>query len=400
MKRKIASLLLAAQSFFLFACSSIEVDTEQETESRVELKVAFQGPNPAATKLYIDKFNETNAEYYAVFIDYGVEEDGLSTLMRDISYGNAPDVVISSGIKDTANGFADLYAFMDEDTEISREDFIPGLLPQLEDKGELHQIWDQFYINTMFVPKEQFDNIDCITLPDIAEQYRQSNSDGYLFSSWTTKEIFMSSVLRGMISRCVDFEQGSANFATEEFNYIYEICAALPKEIDAERIPVEEGIIKTWSIMSPEALKGITEEYGTNIRFFASADGAKNYTEIWCRTGGRIMIPSRSERQAGAWEFIKTVLSYECQISNEEFFRSGFPVIAEAFDKVTSELDNEEKKILDRLMDSPVVVGSNELVITDLIDSYFGELVYAPKTVEQAAGILNNKVSLLLAERK
>ena len=56
MKRKIASLLLAAQSFFLFACSSIEVDTEQETESRVELKVAFQGPNPAATKLYIDKF--------------------------------------------------------------------------------------------------------------------------------------------------------------------------------------------------------------------------------------------------------------------------------------------------------------------------------------------------------
>lgn len=51
-------------------------------------------------------------------------------------------------------------------------------------------------------------------------------------------------------------------------------------------------------------------------------------------------------------------------------------------------------------MDSPVVVGSNELVITDLIDSYFGELVYAPKTAEQAAGILNNKVSLLLAERK
>ena len=122
----------------------------------------------------------------------------------------------------------------------------------------------------------------------------------------------------------------------------------MPKEIDAERITFEEGIIKTWNIMAPEALKGITEEYGTNIRFFASADGAKNYTEIWCRTGGRMMIPSRSERQAGAWEFIKTVLSYECQISNEEFFRNGFPVIAEAFDKLTSELDNEEKNILDR----------------------------------------------------
>lgn len=52
MKRKIASLLLAAHCFFLFACSSIEVDTEQETESRVELKVAFQGSNPAATKSF------------------------------------------------------------------------------------------------------------------------------------------------------------------------------------------------------------------------------------------------------------------------------------------------------------------------------------------------------------
>lgn len=400
MKRKIASLLLAAQSFFLFACSSIDVDTEQETESRVELKVAFQGPNPTATELYINKFNETNTEYYAVFIDYGVEEDGLSTLMRDISYGNAPDVVISSGIKDTANGFVDLYAFMDEDEDISREDFIPGLLPELEDRGELHQIWDQFYINTMFVPKEHFDNIDCITLSNVAEQNRQLNSDGYLFSSWTTKETFMNSVLGGMISRCVDFEQGSANFATEEFNDIYEICNALPKEIDAERITFEEGIIKPWNIMAPEAMKGITEDYGTNIRFFASDDGAKNYTEIWCRTGGRIMIPSRSERQAGAWEFIKTVLSYECQISNEAFFRSGFPVIAEAFDKVTSELDNEEKKILDRLIDSPVVLDSDYLEITHLIDSYFGELIYAPKTAEQAASILNNKVSLLLAERK
>lgn len=400
MKKKIAGLLLATQCFFLFACSSIDVDTEQESEARAELKVAFQGSNPAAAELYIDKFNETNADYYAVFIDCGVEEDGLGTLMRDISYGNAPDVVISSGIKDTANGFVDLYAFMDEDEDISREDFIPGLLPELEDKGELHQIWDQFYINTMFVPKEHFDNIDCITLSNVAEQNRQLNSDGYLFSSWTTKETFMNSVLGGMISRCVDFEQGSANFATEEFNDIYEICNALPKEIDAERITFEEGIIKPWNIMAPEALKGITEEYGTNIRFFASADRAKNYTEIWCRTGGRMMIPSRSERQAGAWEFIKTVLSYECQISNEAFFRSGFPVIAEAFDKVTSELDNEQKKILDKLMDSPVVVGSNELVITDLIDSYFGELIYAPKTAEQAAGILNNKVSLLLAERK
>ena len=73
MKKKIASLLLVAQSFFLFACSSIEVGTEQETESRAELKVAFQGSNPTATELYIDKFNETNADYYAVFIDYGLE---------------------------------------------------------------------------------------------------------------------------------------------------------------------------------------------------------------------------------------------------------------------------------------------------------------------------------------
>lgn len=112
------------------------------------------------------------------------------------------------------------------------------------------------------------------------------------------------------------------------------------------------------------------------------------------------MIPSRSERQAGAWEFIKTVLSYECQISNEEFFRNGFPVIAEAFDKLTSELDNEEKNILDRLMDSPVAMDSNHLVISHLIDRYFGELVYASKTEEQVASILNNKVSLLLAERK
>lgn len=92
------------------------------------------------------------------------------------------------------------------------------------------------------------------------------------------------------------------------------------------------------------------------------------------------MIPSRSENQAGAWEFIKTVLSYECQISNEEFFRSGFPVTVEAFNKVTSEMDNEEKKMLDKLMDSAVVINSNYLEIAHLINSYFEELFVAQKT--------------------
>lgn len=406
MNRIAAVFLVIVQSFFLFACNGNGANTAREDntnlsdESRTELKVAFQGPNPTATELYINKFNETNTEYYAVFIDYGMDEDGLETLMRDISYGNAPDVVVSSGIMDTANGFADLYEFMDEDTEISREDFIPGLLPKLEDKGELHQIWDQFHIDTMFVPEEPFAEIDFMTLQEVAEQYRQLNSNGDLFSSWTDKMTFVNSVCVGMISRCVDFEQGSANFATEEFNYIYEMCNALPEEVDAERITFEEGIIKTYSIMAPETMEGITEAYGTNIRFFASADRAENYTGMWCRTGGRIMIPSRSENQAGAWEFIKTVLSYECQISNKEFFRSGLPVIAEAFNKVTSEMDNEEKKMLDKLMDSAVVINSNYLEIAHLINSYFEELFVAQKTEEQAASSLSNKVSLLLAERK
>ena len=53
----------------------------------------------------------------------------------------------------------------------------------------------------------------------------------------------------------------------------------------------------------------------------------------------------KNSKSRVAWDYIKTALSYERQISNKEFFRSGFPVIAEAFDKLTSELDNEEKKI-------------------------------------------------------
>ena len=76
------------------------------------------------------------------------------------------------------------------------------------------------------------------------------------------------------------------------------------------------------------------------------------------------------------------------------------PVIAEAFHEVTSEMDNEEKKMLDKLMDSAVVINSNYLEIAHLINSYFEELFVAQKTEEQAASSLSNKVALLLAERK
>ena len=56
--------------------------------------------------------------------------------------------------------------------------------------------------------------------------------------------------------------------------------------------------------------------------------------------------------------------------------------------------------MLDKLMDSAVVINSNYLEIAHLIDSYFEELFVAQKTEEQAASSLSNKVSLLLAERK
>ena len=55
---------------------------------------------------------------------------------------------------------------------------------------------------------------------------------------------------------------------------------------------------------------------------------------------------------------------------------------------------------MDGLIDSAVAINSDYLEAIHLVNSYFGELLYAPKTKEQAASVLNNKVSLLLAERK
>lgn len=109
---------------------------------------------------YVLKFNRSNEEYRITLKDYstyntdGNSDNGLTQFNNDLIAGNIPDIIFltdelpldsyaSKGL------FADLYPFLDSDTELNREDFLQNILDAFSMNGKLYQLVPAFTVMTL-----------------------------------------------------------------------------------------------------------------------------------------------------------------------------------------------------------------------------------------------------------
>lgn len=406
MKKMFTLLLALCQLLALVACAD-SVGTENS-----EIKVAFYGTDSIVVEKYINDFNASNRGYRAKLCLYDPTQSGgeaaMDALLVDIASGDAPDVVFANRAISGYSAFADLNEFLSADGALSSDDFIPGLLPGMERDGKLFQLWDGFYIGTLCGYDVSAD--EYLTLEKANATVSARNGDTSLFSSMVSRESFLSSVLPGAISRCVDRSTLSCDFDTDEMREIIMLCEKLPAEPVFEEISAYS--IEPLTIACADATPYVfPDENAENMRFFSSNDNADNYTVLWCRSGGCMMIPARSDKQQEAWSFISFVLSCDEQKSvrtklpTNVGFSVRSDVLNEELGKSTDEddevplLNAEQKRRIESLIENAEVISASTSDMVSLALNTMEGLIGNAYSADEIINQLNTKVSIYLSEQ-
>ncbi len=295
---------------------------------------------------YINYFNDTHddmrAELKTYCKDNGDEtrwDKGLDDFSKAMLAGDYPDIFLTGGngllvgeINIADMGLAyDMYEFLDNDTELSRDDFAPNMLESLETDGKLLFMSNAVSVRLSDIVKEKFvkdlDTWDFNSYMDIVE----SLPAGMTFSGYSgedTKYVRMSVY---DYAKWADFNNNTCDFDNPDFIRYLNYCNE-PSLIDVDsdyyqerseedmrqgyidqqrRFIDDKGLLTTEYVCSYSDWLRITEGQfgGEPIRIMGEPDGTSSPYELDYSMGNTLVICSHSDKKDLAWEFVKGTFS-------------------------------------------------------------------------------------------
>lgn len=415
----------------------------------------------------ITEFNKSNDKYrikikdYSEYDDYNEETEkydntSADQLKNDIISGKAPDIICiydNSVINSLASKgvFADLYPFMEKDSEVTKDKFLPNILEALENDGKLYSMSPSFTVNTL-IAKTKFADKENWTFDDMIETYNNLPEGMKLLKGENNKNQVFSYFWYTMMSDFLDFENGSCSFDSPEFIKFLEFCDTFePADEDAYNTMMEnmtdDEMNPYWTDVEMECKndKALLDNmyismfsaygekrygyFGDEITFVGSpsSDGQGAFLSF----NYNMAILSDSGCKDAAWEFIRTFYTEESQ--NELLTNyGGIPVTSASFEKMADEsmsrpyyLDENGEKVE---YDNGVYIGNNEIKIPPLtqeerdtisdyikgitkvsggydvhiqevIDEEIKAFFAGDKTAEEAAKMIQNRISIYISEK-
>ena len=284
-------------------------------------------------KAYLDPNNWSDTSY----------NDAVAALNNDILAGNAPDILDLSNL-DAANlakkgVLEDLGPYLDNSSNLSREDFLDRLLEAATLDGKLVYVPSGFTLQTIAAKKSIVGDRRGWTMEDmIALSKQYPNAE---LMEYTTKDDILQVMLRLNSDAFMDTANKSCSFDSQEFKNLLQFASSFPAEYDYENqrltpfklqdnslLLVPVGIYSFQEVQSELAYFG--EEEATFIGF-PSEDGGNGCI---INPIGQYGISSKSEHKDAAWEFLEELINADTE--NNNFFY-GFSSKKDLYEKQKAE---------------------------------------------------------------
>ncbi len=375
--------------------------------------------------------------------DTDIDALARETLQRDMISGECPDVIVSDcnfimTMLDDGY-FTDLYPLMDAGS-VPREEFLPNVLEGFEREGRLPVITAAFNIyttaaKTEYVGKEY----ESWTLDEMKEIFETLPEGMQTLRIQHTSSDLPNFMFNGIIRECINLESNTCDFHgafLEAFDFIdkYNIKHDVKDMTDTEQAEIfsaeTDGLKNGTSLLNEITINGINNSVGRQIYDeFGGAD--ITYTGYPTAEGSGAVVDTESMQyfavmensdcKEGAWEFICEFFS-EGYLVNHTVNMGGIPVIESAvnsaleYNKWNSSsinspfVQNVDGEILSQI-DEKSKQAFREYITTVEINPYFDTQLYSiareeylavingEKSPEEAADILENRISLYLNER-
>ncbi len=314
------------------AISSSSQDNIVTTEDTV-IRFAVSGDNGNINKA-VKKFNEADNGYIVELVYYNQntdESDSLNItdfdLVQDIINTSDIDIITGYSFIEEANyknlqqkgAFADLYQFMENDTEINTQTLNSHVLQLNEIDGKLFSIPTFYTANTLIGNPEYVGTEENWTIDELIDYWRQM-PDNATINQARTKECTYYTLLRNNLELYIDCEKGIVNFDCEDFRKALAFCNKFEynnqqkTEYDYEA----EDFCSDCSITSFQSIA--TYDVGNDkpkVTFvgYPSYSNSGAYLRAWGDSFS-ISVKADENRKKGAWEFIRTFFSEEWQEEN------------------------------------------------------------------------------------
>ncbi len=285
----------------------------------------------------VAEFNREDAGYRVEIVDYfsrtGDYDSATEQLKLDVVTGKAPDIIAVSGIDYqmfAGKGvLADLYGFLEEDGECSRDMLVESVARAYEDQGHLYSIAPAFQLHTVWGYGDVAGGRSGITFSELLKALQDSGKGFEAIGGFSADEPVLTRLCSAAMDEFVDWETGACAFDGDYFKSVLSFAGAYSpgytESSYSERIRSREQVA-TVGILSSVAEYQIQKElYGGDLSFIGYPVAEGSGTAVDYRASA-VAINAAGEDQAGAWAFVKFYLlqGYDGQ---------GFPVVKAQFDQ-------------------------------------------------------------------
>lgn len=404
--RPLGLTLTAAGDFIFIDPSNGEIYRMSQSDApdnRKELTIAVGGGVGGTFFLRaMAIFNMTNPDYIAVTKDYAPED--VDRIPAELATSNDIDVLYLGSSTDMESAFRsvplksslfeDLLPYLDADTQLSREDFIPGAFDSMLQNGHLYGIVPAVMPYSMIAPE----SIARDYAPWDMNAITRLNSelpDGYgLFG--TDPDFALQYLLQYACGHFVDKDSAACSFDSEEFIQLLKLCA--------EAEPYDHSTSTGCGLGCGTASFNMYYKrvFGGDFQYigFPSGEGGVN---LFSGVVGPLSIMASSENKEAAWQFIS--IFFTPQLQNNEICLFGIPVIesclddylerSKAQDESITEKDIEKYKALVMSCQGFADGGAAYDIAMEEVNKFLG----GGKTAEDAAKSIQSRVGIYLAEQ-
>lgn len=404
--------------------------TAAEKPDRKTLTYATLGIQNNVERAAILAFNRTNPDYQIVVKDYtdyspnASREDAIMRLAAEIGAGKAPDILATENMPVEQWGASglleDLWPWIDQDPDISREDLMERVFEAMEVDGKLYEVTDSFRFWTLMGAKELVGDRMSWTPADMETALAKLPEGSIGIDEGGTA--LLLNILNLDWSQYVDWGSGTCSFDSEEFRDLLEFCGGFPESASGERWErVNDGWQLVCSIypMSFESVQVAEAVVGGEASFVGYPNNTGRAGSGFL-VSGTLAMSSGCRYKEGAWAFLRSLLLPRDTLggfdnshqffTNKELFEKSmkkamntppspyaaeYGAISVSPRKVTQE-DCDQIMELYNAVDT--VCRSNpslETIITEAAGAYFA----GDKTLEETAELIQNRAALYVSEQ-
>lgn len=292
------------------------------------------------------EFGRYNSEYVVEIVHYSMDtgsyDSAREQLKLDVVTGKAPDIISVSGIDPTMLSdkgvLADLYGFMQEDEECTKNMLVESVIKAYEVDGHLYSIAPAFQLHTMWGYGDVTGGRSGVTFRELFQLLEDSGKDLNAITGFSADEPALTRLCTVSMDEFVDWENGTCGFDGEYFKEVLAFAKEYKENYTGgtyfERIRNREVVMSIGIISSVDDYQIQEELYGKDVGFIGYPVSDGSGTAVAFR-GSDVAINARNENTEGAWEFVKFYLLHG-------YDKQGFPIVKQQFDQAMEAAMEEE----------------------------------------------------------